>query len=36
MFDLNKIEFVYKTFKSKVDHAKKILNKPLTLTEKIL
>lgn len=36
MFDLNYIQQFYASVKSKVDHAKQLLNKPLTLTEKIL
>lgn len=36
MFDLDLIKFVYSTFKSKVDGARKILNRPMTYTEKIL
>jgi aconitate hydratase len=35
-FDLDLIENVYEGFKTKVDNARKVLNKPLTLTEKIL
>ncbi len=36
MFDLDLIKSIYSTFKSKADSAKKILNRPLTYTEKIL
>jgi aconitate hydratase len=35
-FDLNLIQSVYKEFKAKVDFAKKILNRELNYTEKIL
>jgi len=35
-FDLDLIQNVYNGFKTKVDDARKVLNKPLTLTEKIL
>jgi aconitate hydratase len=36
LFDLSVIEKFYAGYPAKVDQAKKILNKPLTLTEKIL
>jgi len=36
VFDLNLIKNVYSTFKSKVDLAKKILNRPMTYSEKVL
>ncbi len=36
MFDLNLIKSVYSGFKQKIDEAKKLLNRPLTYTEKIL
>ncbi len=36
MFDLELITNLYKGFKEKVDNTKKLLNRPLTLTEKIL
>ena len=36
VFDLDLIQKVYDNFKGKVDNAKTFLNKPLTLTEKIL
>lgn len=36
IFDLDLIKTFYSTFKSKVDDAKKLLNRPLTYTEKIL
>lgn len=36
MFDLDLIKSVYSTFKQKVDDTKKLLNRPLTCTEKIL
>jgi len=36
IFDLDMIRKAYKLLPEKVDHAKKTLNKPLTLTEKIL
>jgi aconitate hydratase len=36
MFDLDLIKSVYSTFKQKVDDTKKLLNRPLTYTEKIL
>ena len=35
-FDLDLIARVYKTFTQRVDAARKLLNRPLTLTEKIL
>ena len=36
VFDLDLIQGVYKGYKAKVDAARKLLNKPLSLTEKIL
>ncbi len=36
VFDLDLIKTVYTNFKSKVDDARKILNRPMTFTEKIL
>jgi aconitate hydratase len=36
IFDLDMIRKAYKLLPEKVDHAKKTLNRPLTLTEKIL
>lgn len=36
IFDLDLIKTVYTNFKTKVDDAKKILNRPMTYTEKIL
>lgn len=36
IFDLELIKTVYTNFKSKVDGAKKLLNRPMTYTEKIL
>lgn len=36
MFDLDLIKSVYSNFKTKVDEAKKILNRPMTFTEKVL
>jgi aconitate hydratase len=36
MFDLDLIKKVYSSFKLKVDDAKKVLNRPMTFTEKIL
>ncbi len=36
LFDLDLIQSVYNQFPVKVSHARKLLNKPLTLTEKIL
>ena len=36
MFDLDLIKSVYSTFKQKVDDTKKLLNRPLTYTEKIM
>jgi len=36
IFDLDLIKTVYKNFKSRVDDARKILNRPMTYTEKIL
>lgn len=36
IFDLDLIKTVYKNFKTKTDEAKKLLNRPMTYTEKIL
>ncbi|MEO8211429.1 MAG: aconitase family protein, partial [bacterium] len=36
IFDLDLIKTVYTNFKSKVDDARKVLNRPMTYTEKIL
>jgi aconitate hydratase len=36
VFDIELIKNVYEGFKTKVDNARNVLNKPLTLTEKIL
>ena len=36
IFDLDLIKTVYSNFKSKVDEAKKLLNRPMTYTEKVL
>ena len=36
MFDLDLIKKVYSGFKSRVDFAMKILNRPMTYAEKIL
>ena len=35
-FDINMIKKVYKKYPSSVGDARKVLNKPLTLSEKIL
>jgi aconitate hydratase len=36
MFDLDLIKKIYSEFKSKIDEAKKVLNRPMTYSEKIL
>ena len=36
VFDIEMIKKVYSSMKDKVDHAKKVCNHPLTLSEKIL
>jgi len=36
IFDLDLIKTVYTDFKSKVDEAKKLLDRPVTYTEKVL